>query len=112
MSYNNLPSIQKLNGRDNYKTWQFGMKAFLELEGLWSCVDGSDTTNPIEERRRRDLKARANIILMLEPCNYVYVQSAKTSKDVWNSLRIKYEDTTVQPKKVTSIRQIFTNVKK
>ena len=37
-------------------------------------------------------KARAKIILLIEPINFVHVQSAKTAKEAWNNLERAFED--------------------
>jgi len=47
-----LPPIEKLLGRENYSTWQFAMKTYLEHEDLWECVSGSETDETKVRRTR------------------------------------------------------------
>jgi hypothetical protein len=107
MSNNNLPLIEKLRGRENYNTWQFGMKTYLELEGLWSCVDGSDETTPEDAKLKRDIKAKSKIILMIETTNYIHVQNVTTAKEVWEKLKTTFHDSGLT-RKVNLIRNMIT----
>lgn len=34
-----LPAIEKLKGRENFETWKFAVRAYLEHENLWKHVD-------------------------------------------------------------------------
>lgn len=37
-----LPAIDKLLGRVNYMSWKFAVKAYLEHEGFWNCIFGTE----------------------------------------------------------------------
>ncbi|XP_055848373.1 uncharacterized protein LOC129913633 [Episyrphus balteatus] len=86
MANSGLPGIEKLKGRDNYDSWKFSVQAYLELEDLWSCVkaDGEDA--------KRIAKARAKIILLVDPVNYVHIQASKTAKEAWDNLEKAFQD--------------------
>ncbi|XP_063823046.1 uncharacterized protein LOC135072971 [Ostrinia nubilalis] len=88
MAMNNV-QIDKLLGRENYCTWKFAVQTFLQHEELWECVEPADgvTVNP-----KLDLKAKTKIILLVDPVNYIHVQDAQTSKEVWQNLRNAFED--------------------
>lgn len=88
----NLPLIEKLKGRENYNTWQFAMKNYLELEDLWSCVEGKDETQDITQKSKRDKIAKSKIILMLDTINYIHVQNASSAKEVWDKLQAAFDD--------------------
>lgn len=81
-----LFSIQKLTGRENYYTWQFAVKSYLQQEGLWECVEGS------EKDIKKENKARTKIILLVDPVIYVHIEEAKTAKQVWENLSHVFDD--------------------
>lgn len=87
-----MTSIVKLKGRENYVEWKFSVQAFLQLEGIWDVVD--DTIKPEDESKRAewDVKAKSRLILLVEPINFVHIQSAKTAKEVWDNLKRAFDD--------------------
>jgi len=101
MSTGTLPPIEKLLGRENYSTWQFAMKTYLEHEDLWGCVMGSETD---ETKVRR---TRAKIILSVDPSIYVHVQDTVNAKHAWDKLREVYEDSGLS-RKVGLLRTLVT----
>lgn len=86
MSTGSIPPIEKLKGRENFDTWKFAVKSYLEHEELWGCVDGTETDS------KKVTKAKSKIVLLIEPINYVHVQSATTAKEAWESLNRAFED--------------------
>ena len=82
----NISIIEKLKGRENYDTWKLSVKTLLEYEGLWNCVIDVDTN------ANNNTKARTKIILLIEPINYIHVQSATTAKEVWENLEKVFQD--------------------
>lgn len=50
--------IEKRSGRENYATWRFVMKTYLEHEELWNCIE-SDSK---EVDAKRKTKAKTKII--------------------------------------------------
>lgn len=81
--------IDRLLGRENYSTWKFAVQTYLQHEDLWECVipTGTGTVDS-----KRDLKAKSKIILLVDPINYIHVQDAKTSAEVWKNLEKAFED--------------------
>lgn len=75
--------------RDIWPTWKFALGTFRELEDLWELVKpvtiGYGSMPAIDERKFRE--ARANIMLLLDPVNYV------RSCDAWMKLEAEFEDT-------------------
>lgn len=103
-----LNSIEKLKGRDNYATWKFIVRAYLESEQLWSVIDGtstialidsSTTLNTTEKAAaktkllQQDTIARSRIILLVDPINLSHIQTATTAKQVWDNLAKAFDDT-------------------
>ncbi|KAL0882308.1 hypothetical protein ABMA27_000825 [Loxostege sticticalis] len=88
-SSNSLALIEKLTGRDNYATWRFAVKTYLQHEELWDCVEYPAGT---EIDKKRDTKAKSKIILLVDPVNYVHIQEASTAKEVWENLSRAFDD--------------------
>lgn len=81
-------NIEKFVGRENYSSWKFSVRAYLEHEELWQCVEPG--AKPVDEAK--DVKAKAKLILLLDPQNYVHVQECKTSMEVWHNLQNAFDD--------------------
>lgn len=83
-----LPSIEGLAGRQNWSSWKFAAKTFLQLEGLWDAVkpkqkdDG--TFEAVEERK--DLPSRLKLILFLDPSIYVHIEDTESTRAAWDKL--------------------------
>lgn len=82
-------SIEKLIGREKFATWKFSMKTYLQHENLWCCIE-SPNNDPIDASK--DIKAKAKLILLLDPQNYVHVQECTSAKQVWESLQQAFAD--------------------
>lgn len=103
----NIPSIEKLKGRENYNTWRFAVKTFLEHEDLWSCVTGTDTTTEAAKKVRRDIVAKSKIVLLVDSAIYVHIQNANSAKEVWDKLESTFHDSGLT-RKVSLIRSLIT----
>lgn len=73
----------------------------MELDGLWGCIDGTDT-DP-----EKLVKAKAKLILLIEPINYVHVQDAKTPSEVWKKLEEAFLDNGLT-RRVGLLRSLIT----
>lgn len=100
-SQSNLPAIEKLIGRENYATWQFAVKTYLEHEELLNCILGTET------EAKKISKAKTKIILLIDPVNYIHVQGCTTAKEVWDSLEKTFEDSGLC-RRVTLLRSLIT----
>lgn len=108
-SLSSLPSIERLIGRDNWITWKFAVETFLELEDLWEVVKPIPTAEgEIIIDATKDRKARAKIILLLDPGNYVHVKDAKTAREVWAKLEAAFEDNGLT-RRVGLLRKLITS---
>ncbi|KAK9719701.1 Zinc knuckle [Popillia japonica] len=83
-------SCPKLFGRENYDEWCFAVENVFVLEGLTKYIDGT------EEDSVLIAKAKAKLILTIDPTLYVHVKDATTAKDVWTKIRNLYEDTGIK----------------
>lgn len=92
MSSNAMASIQKLKGRENYESWKFAVRAFLEIENLWGYIDGTSEETDDKKNKQNDIVAKAKLILLVEPINYAHIQDAKTAKEVWDKLKNAFDD--------------------
>lgn len=86
-----FPSIERLKGRENFDTWQFGIKAYLEHEGLWKFVTLPAGTELKDNEKQLDLKTKSKLIMMIDPVNYVHVKTATTAAEVWTALLSAFE---------------------
>lgn len=84
-----IGTVEKLMGRENYPTWKFAVKNYLEHEDLWDTIEPS--AGYVQDRKK-DVKARSKIILLIDPINYVHVQEATTAKQVWSKLERLFDD--------------------
>lgn len=100
-SSNGIPSIQKLLGRENYTTWVFAVQSYLEHEDLWDCVNGAETD------AKKLLKAKAKIVLLVDPINFVHIQNAESAKDMWDKLKTVFQDSGLT-RKVGLLRTLIT----
>ena len=86
VSHQNLATIEKLTGRENFATWQFAVRTYLEHEELLGCIMGT------EDDEKKNSKAKTKIILLLDPVNYVHVQECTDAKQVWDKLTTTFQD--------------------
>lgn len=131
--------IIKLKGRENYDTWAVGAKSYLVTKELWDFIKDPDVgapppTNPPTDPptdppansstsalatayqsvstllAKSHARARAEIILMVEPELYSYV-SGETAYDAWNSLKNAFADKGAT-RKVTLLNNADNNMEK
>lgn len=88
---NSMMSIEKLTGRDNFASWSFAVKAYLQHEDLYDCVLKEPlATDP--NSVKQDTKAKSKLILLVNPILFVHIQEAQTAKQVWDRLAKAFED--------------------
>lgn len=86
MAVNYLTSVPKLLGRENYTEWCFAVENVFVLEGLNKCIDGTEEDTVMLN------KAKAKLILTLDPTLFVHIRNKESCKDVWDTLKKMYED--------------------
>ena len=89
---------------ENYHTWKFNMKMFLIGKDLWEIVNGSeklDDNASAEEKRKfkkRENLALASVCLSVSTNLQIYVRSAETGKEAWDSLAKHFQQKTLSRK--------------
>jgi len=92
-------NIEKLHGRENYSTWCYAIENLLEHEGLGGCIDGTDADAAHLK------KAKAKIVLTVDPTLYVHFQDLPTAKDIWLKLKEIFADDGLD-RRIGLIRQL------
>lgn len=87
---NNVFSLEKLSGRENFATWKFSVKTYLEHENLWECIQPTEQGKAVD--KAKDTKAKSKLILLISPQHYVHVQDCKTAIEVWTNLHKAFDD--------------------
>lgn len=91
-------TIEKLRGSENYQTWSFAIRSLLELHDLEKTIVAAtarDSTPGTAQETDADKlkKAKAKIVLSMEPALYVHVQNCTSALEMWSKLKAMYEDT-------------------
>nr|QHA33696.1 Gag-Pol polyprotein [Atrato Retro-like virus] len=89
-----MPAIERLKGRENWRTWKFAVRTYLEVEDLWEAIEPTpkEDGTPAEVNPRKDRIARGKIILLIDPVNYIHIEDVKTAAEVWKKLSNTFED--------------------
>lgn len=85
-----LTNIPKLKGRENYREWAFAVENLLILEGTANCIKQENVTEPAAVAE--DAKAKAKIILTIDPSLYVHIREATTTRNLWTRLQNMFDD--------------------
>ena len=88
-SHSHMFNLEKFNGRDNFATWKFTARTYLEHEGLWNFVESKEGQ---EVEPAKDILAKSKLILLINSQNYVHIQDCKTAKEVWTNLHKAFDD--------------------
>jgi transposase InsO family protein len=83
-----LTSIPKLKGRENYREWAFAVENLLILEG----AENSIKIEPTAEAAASDAKAKAKLILTIDPSLYVHIKEATSANSLWQKLKTMFDD--------------------
>lgn len=73
-------AFERLKGRENFSEWKTGARAYLTSEGLWSEMTKTLTTAATVAEKAQNDKALAELILLLEPSLYSYVEEISEAK--------------------------------
>ena len=90
-SLNFVQSIKCLTGPENYHTWATAMKAYLQSQDLWETIE-DPTGRQIPADAQKNDKARATIVLTLDPRVYRHIKNETTAKGTWDKLKNEYDD--------------------
>lgn len=86
--------IKKLKGSENYSTWQFAMRNYLEFNDLLNCIIPK-ADNPEAAMEDKDVnlrKAKSRLVLSVEECLYVHIEQCTTPLQIWLKFKNLFED--------------------
>lgn len=88
-------SYIELLSKDNYDTWRMQVEALLEKHDLWDYVNGSIKMPTAETQEKvawlkQDKKAKADLILSIQPSELKQIRGCNTSNEVWIKLESIY----------------------
>jgi transposase InsO family protein len=81
-----LVNVPKLKGRENYDDWAFAARNFLVLEG----IDIDALPADLSEADQR--KAKAKLVMTIDPTLYVHIKNENTVSALWNKLKQLFDD--------------------
>lgn len=86
--------VDRLKGSENYYDWCFAMENYLEAKQLGDTIIPlkSDKKTPIETDEEKLRKAKAFLVMGVEPSHYVHIRECKTAMEIWNKFKVLYED--------------------
>jgi hypothetical protein len=100
MSGNYSVNVPKLKGRENYDDWAFAVENFLILEGV-------DLSSQQVLNEESDRKARAKMILTVDPSLYVHIKGEATVRNTWNKLKSLFDDSGYT-RKISLLRNLIS----
>jgi ribonuclease HI len=81
--------LEKLTGSQNYHTWEFQIRKYLQLKKLSDCI-----TDPVKEKDAAKLaECEAIISLAVDKRLIPHIRNAKSASEVWKTLERLYADT-------------------
>ncbi|KOB74848.1 Uncharacterized protein OBRU01_08408 [Operophtera brumata] len=101
MTSNYIANVPKLKGRENYDDWCFAAKNVLVLEGMASAIEKKLLENSTATEKTEDAKAKAKLILTIDPSLYVHIKNAETAYDLWSTLKKLFDDSGCTRKIIT-----------
>jgi hypothetical protein len=104
----NVIRIEPL-GKENYDTWKLQMEAVLVKNEMWGYVNGSIEKPNNEENtiwEENDKKARADLILAINPNELRQIKNCVTSNGIWKKLKELYESKG-PARKATLLKQLI-----
>ena len=93
-----LYRIEPLKGAENYASWKLKLEDILTEQGLWDYVNGDANLSPTaaEDDKtkwcKKDRLALSAICLHVADQCMVYVASATTAKEAWDTLKEMYQE--------------------
>lgn len=102
---NNL--FVKLKGRENYDQWKISAQSWLVIKGLWKFATTDLLPTASAADLESDLKARSELILLIEPYNFSYIAATTTAKACWDALESAFEDSGTT-RKVALLKQLVS----
>lgn len=98
-----LTNVPKLRGRENYHEWAFAAENLLVLEGTAGFIKQESAPDAAAE----DAKARAKLILTIDPTLYVHIKGASSTKNLWQKLQTMFDDSGFS-RRITLLRNLIS----
>lgn len=98
-----LTNVPKLRGRENYHEWAFAAENLLVLEGTADFIKLESAPDAAAE----DAKARAKLILTIDPSLYVHIKGASSTKNLWQKLQTMFDDSGFS-RRITLLRNLIS----
>lgn len=99
--------FKRLKGRENFDTWKRAAKSYLTIKGYWKWMLAEPTTSTTATELLEELKARSELLLLLEESNYSYIDEDETAKKSWEKLTKAFEDSGLS-RKVSMLQQLVS----
>lgn len=84
--------IDKLRGRENYETWKITAQSYLTINGYWSCTKSTVSEGSASDVVEKHERALAELILMIDPTIYSYIDGKTSIKEAWDTLAKAFSD--------------------
>ena len=97
-------AFDRLKGRENFCTWKTGAKAYLITKGHWKYMSEDLKSEASVAEKTNDLKALAELILLVDSSIYSHLEQCEKAKDGWDVLVSAFEDKGVV-RKVSLLKQ-------
>lgn len=110
MNSNYLANVPKLKGRENYDDWAFALENLLILEGADKYLKQEPTNTEAAASAvaaTTDAKTRAKVILTIDSSLYVHIKQAKTTKELWTTLKCLFDDSGFS-RRITLLRHLIS----
>lgn len=104
MSGNYAINVPKLRGRENYDEWAFAAENFLVLEGVFVTEPAPAVT---EATAAEDRKAKAKLVMTIDPSLYVHIKDETTVRGLWNKLKALFDDSGFT-RKISLLRSLIS----
>jgi hypothetical protein len=94
---NENPTVEKLQGENNWASWKIIMQTILNCDGVFEVVSGEfnkplkENASEFEKWNQLNNKAKKRLILLLDTKPLLRVGSCSTSKEVWEKLNQIYD---------------------
>lgn len=102
--------IEKLKGHTNYHTWCFSLKNLLDYKGYGNCLkslkEGAEVICA-EKDASKMTACKALLSLSVEKNIQTHIESCNSPLEVWNVLKVLYEDRGLS-RKIGILRQMIS----
>lgn len=75
--FSSVPKLRERRKKEIYGDRAFAVQNMLVLDNLKNCLDGTD------EDTTKDNKAKAKLILTIDPSFFVHIKDATTKNNLW-----------------------------